>query len=234
MGGYILYETNIRGLTLVPSGAISIVIADDHPIFRKGLREILAEERNFHIVADCADGQDAIESIRELKPRAAVLDLEMPKLSGLDVAALVQREGLPTALIMLTIADRLEIFNKAMDLGVLGYLLKDSAAIDLVRGIETILRGEYFISPQLAGRALKDRRAQDGGSDVRLGLSELTPMERKVFRLIAENKTSVDIARELHISPRTVDTHRSNMKTKLGLNGSFALVRFALQHKEII
>lgn len=234
MGGYILYETNIRGLTLVPSGAISIVIADDHPIFRKGLREILAEERNFHIVADCADGQDAIESIRELKPRAAVLDLEMPKQSGLDVAALVQREGLPTALIMLTIADRLEIFNKAMDLGVLGYLLKDSAAIDLVRGIETILRGEYFISPQLAGRALKDRRAQDGGSDVRLGLSELTPMERKVFRLIAENKTSVDIARELHISPRTVDTHRSNMKTKLGLNGSFALVRFALQHKEII
>lgn len=210
---------------------ITVLIADDHPIFRKGLREILDEVERIHVVAECAEGESALASIRSLQPRIAILDLEMPLRSGLDVAAEVQREHLPTCIIMLTICDRIDIFDRAMGLGALGYILKDSAPLDLIHGIDTVLRGDYFISPSLAGHALRHSHAIDGAMELRLGLSLLTQMERRILHLIAENKSSTEIGESLNISPRTVDTHRSNINHKLGLKGSHALVRFALQNK---
>lgn len=216
----------------MPDASIDILIADDHPIFRTGLREILEEEVRFRIVAECSDGESALERIRELRPHVAVLDLEMPKLSGLDVAAGVHADGLPVALIMLTICDRVDILTRAMELGVLGYILKDSAPLDLIRGIDAVLRGEYFVSPSLSGRALRQHQESDESTESRIGLSQLTQTERRILRMIAENKSSHDIGEILHISPRTVDTHRSNINHKLGLKGSHRLVRFALQHRD--
>jgi DNA-binding NarL/FixJ family response regulator len=213
---------------------IPLVIADDHPIFRAGLREILTEDPRIQIVAECADGEAALEAIRSKQPLAAILDLDMPKMSGLEIAAQVQRELVTTRLIMLTICDQIEIFNRAMDLGVQGYILKDSAPTDLIRAIDAVLRGEYFLCPSLSGRALMQRQAMDEGGEIRLGLSHLTPMERKVLRFIAENRSSSDIAEALFVSPRTIDTHRSNIAHKLGLSGSYALVRFALLHKDTL
>jgi len=211
---------------------VPILIADDHPIFREGLREILEDEPRLRIAAECDDGETALEAIRALRPRIAVLDIEMPKLSGLDVAAAVQAERLPVGIIMLTIYDRMEIFNRAMDLGAQGYILKDCAPLDLVQAIEAVMRGDYFISSSLSGHVLRGRHNRDENADMRLGLSRLTLLERTVLRMVAENKSSVEIGEELHISPRTVETHRSNINHKLGLKGSFALVRFALEHKD--
>jgi DNA-binding NarL/FixJ family response regulator len=216
------------------AGQISILIADDHPIFRAGLREILGEDSRMRIVAECADGEAALASLRSIRPKIAILDMQMPKLSGLDVAARAREEGLATAIIMLTICDSLEILNAAVEHGVLGYILKDSAPLDLIRSIDAALQGECFISPALSGRVL--RRQHEGGGEVSPlpGISQLTAMERKILQLISRNQTSQDIADALSISPRTVDAHRSNISRKLGLKGSFMLVRYALQHKDLL
>jgi len=213
---------------------ISIVIADDHPIFRTGLREILEDERDLHIICECEDGEAAMDCIRSQRPDIAILDLEMPKMTGLDIAAIVQRDHIPTAIIMLTISDRVEIFNRAVEYGVVGYVLKDAAASDLVTGIRTILQGEYYFSPSLAVRSITQRRRHDETPHVTTGLSDLTPTERKVLGFIAEDKTSVEIARIMNISARTVDTHRSHISEKLGLHGAYTLVKFALQNKHLL
>jgi DNA-binding NarL/FixJ family response regulator len=123
------------------------------------------------------------------------------------------------------------LFERAMHLGVKGYVLKDSAADDIVQGIEMVARKGYFISPSLTGHVMRDSPLRSSSED-RLGLLQLTPAERRILNMIATEMTSAQIADELHISPRTVEHHRSNIIGKLGLSGQYALVRFALQHKD--
>jgi len=211
--------------------SISIVIADDHPIVRKGLREILEDERSFHVVGECENGTDALECIRERKPDVAIIDIDMPEMSGLDVAAVAHRDRLGTALLILTITDSAEMFNQAMEYGVTGYILKDAAVTDLVQGVRKVLRGEYFFSASMASKALLKQRSRDNMPALPSRFSELTPTERKILRFIAEDKSTSEIADILSISKRTVDTHRAHISQKLDLHGSYALVRFALQNR---
>ena len=213
--------------------SVSIVFADDHPIVRKGLREILVDEAAFRIVGECSDGSEAIESIRTLRPDIALLDIDMPGMTGLDVAAIVHRDRLDTAILFLTITDSIEMFNRAMDYGVMGYILKDAAVEDLVRGIMTVLRGQYFFSSALASRVLMEQR-DAAAPALPARLSDLTSTERTVLRFIAEDKSTQEIADLLSVSTRTVDSHRLHITRKLDLHGSYALVRFALQNRDIL
>jgi DNA-binding NarL/FixJ family response regulator len=210
---------------------IEIVIADDHPLFRSGLRHAVEKEERFVVVAEAGDGKSALECIRKLRPTIVVLDLEMPVMNGLDTAKQIIREKLPVAIIILTMYDDEEMFNEAMDIGVLGYVLKDSASVDIVRGIATVARGEYFVSPAMSATALKHRQSGNVTVDARIGILNLTPTERRVLGFVAENKTSAEIAAVLGISARTVDNHRTNICTKLGLSGNNALLRYALTHR---
>lgn len=210
---------------------VDIVIADDHPLVRTGLRQVIEREDDLVVVAEAGDGAEACDVIMAHRPHIAILDLEMPKLNGLDVARRVKREKIPAILIILTMYDEERMFNEAMDIGALGYILKDSASVDIVRGIRTVLRGEYYISPALSGYSMKKRNADANDPDDRIGLLLLTPSERRVLKLVAENKTSAEIAEALAISPRTVDNHRGNICRKLSLNGTHALLRFALMHR---
>ncbi len=135
----------------------SILIADDHPIVRTSLREIIENWAGFRVIAECENGADALDRIRELRPDVAILDIEMPLLSGIDVAAVVHRDRLSTRMIILTITDSVEIFNQAMEYGVTGYVLKDSAVSDLKTGILEVLAGRYFCSPSLIEHAQPSR-----------------------------------------------------------------------------
>lgn len=211
---------------------ISIVIADDHPIVRKGLREILEDERSFHVASECGDGASALECIRTLRPDIALLDIDMPGMSGLDVAAVVHRDRLDTAMMFLTITDSAEMFNRAIEYGVTGYILKDAAVPDLVRGIHAVLRGEYFFSSSLAQRTRNDGQDDSDAPVLAQLFRDLTPTERKILRFIADNKSTMEIAELLSVSVRTVDSHRLHIARKLDLHGSYALVRFALQHRD--
>ncbi len=208
-----------------------IVIADDHALIRTGLRQVIEDEFGFTVVAEAADGITALEMVRKHQPRVAVLDIEMPGLKGLDAARRIATEKLPTEIIILTMYDDEEMFNEAMDIGVRAYVLKDGASMDIVQAIRSVLRGEYYLSPSLSRHALKERLSKDTGVEKRLGILKLSPSERRILKLVAEQKTSAEIADFLSVSERTVENHRTNICRKLGLSGINALLRFALTHR---
>lgn len=207
---------------------ITVLIADDHPIFRKGLREIIAAEPSLKLVAEVEDGARALQAVRTQLPQVAVLDVDMPHQDGITVARAIKDEGLPVAVVLLTMHRNERFFNAALDLGVQGYVLKDSAASEIVSAIRAVTAGRRFVTSLLTDYLLNRRQAQAGP---RIGLARLTDSERRVLRMIAEYKTSQEIANELFISIRTIDRHRANITNKLDLKGAHALLHFALEHK---
>lgn len=210
---------------------IRIVIADDHPIFRRGLRSVIETDQKLKIVAEAEDGEAALEQIQILQPEIAILDMEMPNRDGFEVMQEIQEKKLPVAVIFLTMYKDERFFNAALDQGAKGYVLKDSAATDIIAGIKTVAAGQNFISPQLSTYLLNRRTRAISLVEQKPGLNDLTPTERQVLRLIAVNKTSKQIADELFIAVRTVEKHRANVCEKLELRGSHALLSFALEHK---
>lgn len=213
------------------STEIRIVIADDHPIFRKGLLSVIETDARLKIVAEAEDGEMALEQIQTLGPDVAILDLEMPNKGGLEVMQTIQENKLPVAVIFLTAHRDERFFNAAMDRGAKGYVLKDSAVNDIVASIRAAASGQHFISPEISSYLLSRRARQERLRAQKPGLESLTPAERQVLRLVAANKTSKEIADALCISPRTVDKHRANISEKLEVHGSHALLSFALKHE---
>lgn len=206
---------------------IHIIIADDHPVVRQGLRLALSVDPSLQVVAEAGDGQTALAQIESLQPDVVILDINMPIMDGLEVARALQNTPRTTALIFLTIHCEEDLFNAALDLGVRGYVLKDSAITEIVTAIRGVAAGGHYTSPALMSHLIKNRRSAASAP----GLQELTPTERRILRLIAEYLTSKEIAEQLNISYRTVETHRTNICTKLDIHGSHALMKFALAHK---
>lgn len=210
---------------------IRIVIADDHPIFRKGLRGTIETDPTLKIIAEAEDGAEALELIQTLKPEIAILDMEMPHKDGFEVIQEIQEKKLPVLVIFLTMYKDERFFNAAMNRGAKGYVLKESAVNDIITGIKAVASGQHFISPLLSTYLLNRHQRTASLAVQKPGLSNLTPAEREVLRLIAANKTSKQIAGELFIAVRTVEKHRANISEKLELRGSHALLNFALEHK---
>jgi DNA-binding NarL/FixJ family response regulator len=153
----------------------------------------------------------------------------MPGADGLSLAQTISEEGLPVATILLTAHREEDLFNKALEVGVKGYVLKDSAPSDIISAIRAVAAGQYYTSPAMSGYLVKRRTAKV--SDDRSGIKDLTPTEIRILKLLAEYKTSREIADELFISYRTVQTHRANICQKLELQGNHALMKFALEYK---
>lgn len=213
------------------SAPITLVIADDHPLFRKGLTDALATESAFRIVGEAGDGEAALALIRQHRPRIALLDIEMPHASGLAVTDIIRREGLPTEVVILTMYTDTGMFRRALDLGARGYVLKDGAVTEIVACIHMIASGRAFISPALSGDLLR-RHGEPAAQMAALDL--LTPSERRVLQLVVRGLTSVGIAEELGNSPKTVENLRSRICRKLGLQGPQSLLRFVLEHKSLL
>jgi DNA-binding NarL/FixJ family response regulator len=209
----------------------TVVIADDHPVFRRGLRMIIEADADLKIVAEAEDGISALARVREAEPEVAVLDVDMPGAGGFDVVRELRKLNLHTQIIFLTMYKDEGLFNKAMDLGIKGYILKDSAIADIVAGIKAAAAGENYISPPLMTFLVNRSTRRAALVQQQPALNDLTPTERRVLTLIAEQKTSRDIAAELFISVRTVERHRLNICTKLDIHGSNALLKFALENK---
>ena len=210
---------------------IRVLIADDHPIFRKGLRSTIEADSRLKVVAEAEDGDAALQQIEAFNPEIVVLDMEMPNKDGFEVMRTIEKRKLPVAVIFLTMYKDERFFNAALDLGVMGYVLKDSAVNDIVVSIKAVAAGQNFISPQLSTYLLSRRVRAASLIEQKPSLKSLTPAERQVLRLISANRTSKEIANELYISIRTVEKHRANVCEKLELHGSHALLSFALEHK---
>ena len=209
-----------------------ILIADDHPIFREGLRKVIERERGGQIIAEAGDGEAALKLIRELKPDIAVLDVVMPQLNGLGVAREARRQKLKAALVFLTMFKEEDMFNEAMDLGAHGYVLKENAVSDIIHCLRAVAAGEYFISPAISHLLLRRTERARGLANTTPGLTNLTPSERRILQMIAAGRTTKEIAGELFLSPKTIENHRFNIAEKLQIHGNNAVLRFALENKD--
>jgi DNA-binding NarL/FixJ family response regulator len=214
---------------------INVIIADDHPVFRQGLAQAIATDRQIKVVGQAGDGDaviDLLESQGQSYPvDVLILDIAMPKKNGFAVTKEIREKSISLATIFLTMYDEEDAFNRAMDLGVKGYILKDSAVTDIVAGIKAVASGEHFISSSLSSFLINRANRASSLRDQKTGLHQLTEAERRILKLIAEQKTSKQIAAELFISSRTVDNHRANICEKLQIHGSNALLKFALEHR---
>lgn len=209
---------------------IRLVVADDHPIVRKGLCQVIEEQPDLKVVAEAGDGVMALTLIESLKPRVAILDLDMPKLDGFGVAMEIHKLQLPVQIIFLTMHSEVDLLGRAMDLGK-GFVVKESALVDIVNGIRAVAAGGSFVSPSMTG-ALLDRRGRTQALRAsRPAVDDLTPAERRILGMIAAGKATKEIAAELNIHPRTVESHRASICQKLELSGTNSLLRFALEHK---
>ncbi|HST24312.1 MAG TPA: response regulator transcription factor [Blastocatellia bacterium] len=210
---------------------IRILIADDHPIFRRGLRMVIEADPLLKVVAEADDGQSALARIQELQPDVVVLDINMPPPDGLAVARWLQEQRLAIAAIFLTMHKDEALLNAALNAGVKGFIVKDGAATEIAGCIKAVAAGQSFFSPILSGHLLNRRNQADSLTSQSTPLNDLTASERRVLLLVAESKSNKEIAENLFISVRTVEHHRSNICAKLGLPGKNALLSFALSHK---
>ena len=211
---------------------IKIFIADDHPIFRGGLRQLIETAPQMVVIGEAKDGTEAIERLLATPADVALLDIDMPKADGFEVLTALREKGMSLQFVFLTMHKDEQFLNAALDLGVKGFLVKDSAAEEVLDCINAVVNGEEFISPQLTSFLLKRlRQARENPPQTSL-LDQLTPTERRVLKRVAGYKTNKEIAAELCMGIRTVEQHRLNISEKLNLKGRHALMKFAAENKE--
>ncbi|MBX7223972.1 MAG: response regulator transcription factor [Blastocatellia bacterium] len=210
---------------------IRIVIADDHPVFRQGLALMIGTNPLLQVVGEAQNGAEAVSVICHVKPDVVVLDIDMPEKNGFSVVRELQAREVQSKVMFLTMHRDEALFNGAFDLGVQGYLLKDSALADIINGIKAVAAGENFISPALSTFLINRIKRTAASGESRSGVQDLTETQRRILLMIAEDKSTREIADTLCISPRTVDNHRANICQKLNLRGANALLKFALANK---
>lgn len=209
---------------------ITVILADDHAVVRDGLRLVLEARDDMTVVADVADGREAVRRVRELSPDVVVMDISMPDLNGIEATRQIREQKPHTQVVILSMHATSEHIYQAMSAGAIGYLLKDSAGRDVAEAVLSAARGERYLSRRITETMLVDyvrlRRLPDEGSP----LSRLSSREREVLQLVVEGKTSAEIAAAIHLSSKTVDTYRSRLMHKLEIHDIPGLVRFAIIH----
>jgi len=208
---------------------VRVLIVDDHDLFRSGLRNLL-EEEGVHIVGEAAEGQEALRIVRELTPDVVVMDLNMPGMSGVEATRHISSAAPLTRVLMLTISDQDNDVIDAILAGACGYLLKDSSIQELIAGIRAASLGESLISPTIAAKVLQIVRASNKQPEIENTIrSELSEREIEVLKLIANGKDNAMIAGELHISPKTVKNHISNILMKLQIDNRIQAAVYAVR-----
>jgi DNA-binding NarL/FixJ family response regulator len=213
---------------------IKILIADDHPIMRQGLKFVLDEHPDFSIVSEASNGRKAVDILSNNEIDVVTLDVEMPEMGGFEVARYISGKKLNTKIIFLTMYKDEHIFNEAMEVGALGYVLKENAVIDIIECIRSVITGQHYISPALSHLILSKNRGRKTLASSLPSINDLTKTELNILKLISESKTTREIADDLFISYKTVENHRSNIAKKLNLQGAHSLVKFALNNKSVL
>jgi DNA-binding NarL/FixJ family response regulator len=209
---------------------IGVLLADDHPVVRRGMKATIEEDAGLRVVAQAADGNEALREIIEKKPPVAILDIDMPGLNGLGVARELAARNIPTHIIFMTFHADGDLMRAAMEAGGKGYLLKGSETDEIGAAIHAVCAGRTYIGSTMAA-VLLNQTSGSGSGNQQLDVSMLTPTEKKILRLISDGLSSKEIGEEISVHYRTVENHRTNMCRKLNIEGANALARFALQHR---
>lgn len=216
------------------TGRTRILIADDHGIVRQGLRSVLSRDEVFEIVGEAADGREAVLLAESLAPNVVIMDIAMPSLSGIEATAQICKASPEVKIIILSMHSDETYILRALNAGAKGYLLKDSAEVDLVRAVHSVSRGRPFFSPEITQVLLEDymRSLQQKGLQDSYDL--LTDREKEVLHLIAHGKTNKEVAVALDLSTNTVESHRTSLMKKLNLHNTAEIVLYAVRKKIVI
>ena len=209
--------------------AIRVFLADDHPVVRRGLSLVISEQDDMQVIGEAEDGAEAVDSIRRLRPDVALMDIDMPNLSGIEATKRIAESNPEIAVLILTAYDREDLLFQALQAGAAGYALKMTNAEDLLAAVRTVNSGEVCISPTMATKLVGDYLKRSKNPDDPDTYRKLSSREREVLPLLAEGHTHHSIADLLHVSPYTVQTYRQRIMRKLDLHSSTELLRYALK-----
>jgi DNA-binding NarL/FixJ family response regulator len=209
---------------------VTVLIVDDHPLIRRGLRDVIHEHPRYKIIGEAADGREALRLLPSLKPHILIVDIDMPHVNGLEMIRAVRQLPFAVKVIVLTMYKEEDMFNAAMDLGVKAYVLKENAATDIINALDKIDRGEAFLSTMMFEAGQRRAERVRGLLLSKPQIESLTQAERRILKLVGEDFTSKEIAGRLNLSVRTVDNHRQHICTKLKLHGTHSLLKFAFDN----
>ena len=206
---------------------LTVVLVDDHSVVRDGLRFLLEAEGDIRVIGGATNGREAVQEVRRLQPDVVIMDLAMPELNGIEATRQIRDACPGTQVLVLSMHSTAEHIFRALQAGALGYVLKESAGREVVAAVRIVQAGRRFLSQKIAETVIDDYiRERHAASP----MESLSSRERQILQLIAEGKSSAETARELFLSPKTVETYRSRLMHKLGLANFSELVRFAIQH----
>ena len=209
---------------------ISVVLADDHAVVRDGLKSLLNAQADMRVVGEASNGQEAVREVARLRPAVAVLDVSMPELNGIEATRRIQGASPATRVVILSMHATGEHIFQALRAGAVGYLLKESAGAEVVSAVRAVHGGRRYLSQRISDTVV-DTFLRHGGADhAESPLARLSAREREVLQLVVEGHSSAQIAQRLLLSPNTVDTYRSRLMEKLGVDNLPGLVKFAIQH----
>jgi RNA polymerase sigma factor (sigma-70 family) len=210
--------------------SITVFLADDHAVVRDGLRALLEVQPDMRVIGDAANGRETVRRVARLCPDVVVLDIAMPELNGIEAAWEIHEVCPATQVIILSMYSTTEHIFRALQAGVRGYLLKESAGIEVIDAVRAVHAGQRYLSQRISDRTIDDYVRQRQADQAKSPLARLSPREREVLQLVAEGKSSAEIADILSLSLKTVETYRSRLMRKLGISDLPGLVRFAIQH----
>jgi RNA polymerase sigma factor (sigma-70 family) len=208
---------------------ISVFLADDHTVVRDGLRYLLEAQPDIEVIGDAADGRQAVRLVARLKPDVAIVDITMPELNGIDATLQIRDVCPSTGVIILSMHANTRHITRALRAGAQGYLVKESAGIEVVEAVRTVHAGHHYLSQAVSDTVINDYVSQRPTAEHRSSLELLSPREREVLQLVVEGKSSTEIAAILNLSPKTVESYRSRLMQKLEISDLPSLVRFAIK-----
>jgi len=210
-------------------GRIRILLADDHTMVRQGLRKLLEERPDWDVIAEAGDGREAVRLVEQYKPDVAIIDVAMPLLNGVEATRQITKRAPGTRVLVLSMHADEAYVTQILQAGATGYLLKDSADVDLLKAVSEAAQGRSFFSPAIARVMLDDYVRQLADRGVTDRYEALSEREREIFQLVAEAKTNKEIAALLNVSPSTVETHRAHIMEKLDLHSAAEIVLYAVR-----
>lgn len=207
-----------------------IIIIDDHPLLREGLKAVISRDKKYEVVAEAGIGKEGLRLIKRLKPEIALVDISLPDINGIELLHQIRKRSPETKIMIISMHSKIDYIIESFRAGALGYLVKESAAASLRSGLDTISKGEYFLDSSISKEVIK--RLVDSPPIRQINdpaYNSLTPREQEILRLMAEGFSNKEIADMLSISLKTVENHRSNIRNKLGLHNFMDMVRYAVK-----
>jgi len=213
----------------VPEGKKTIVIVDDHPMFREGLKGILARDKRYEIVGEAGLADDALSLAKGLEPDFMIVDISLPDRNGIELTREILRALPECRILIVSMHTKIYYITEALRIGALGYLVKESTSETLLEGLETISKGGYFLDPSLSDEITENLAGYSSGTAkmIDIAYKRLSKREQEVMRLVVEGFTTKEISEKLFISKKTVDHHRANIMNKLGIHRTVELIRYA-------